>query len=300
MSPSHPRAVLQALLVTVLWASSWVLIKHGLDEIPALTFAGLRYSLAAGCLLPFLLLHRRVRADLRTLTRTDWLRLAALGLVLYTLTQGAQFVALAHLPAQTTSLLLSFTPVLVALAGIGLLGERPTARQWAGVGGFLTGTAIFLYPAHFPGDQRFGLTVAVIGVLANAGAVLLGRSVNRSHTISPLTVTALTMPIGALALLVAGVGSQGMPAISGTGWLIVAWLAVVNTAFAFTLWNVTQRTLSATESSVVMNTMLIQIAVLSWLFLGEPLGVKELTGLSVAAAGALLVQLAAAPKRRRP
>jgi drug/metabolite transporter (DMT)-like permease len=49
----HQQAVLQALLVTFLWSTSWVLIKIGLQDIPALTFAGLRYSLAFVCLLPF-------------------------------------------------------------------------------------------------------------------------------------------------------------------------------------------------------------------------------------------------------
>ena len=43
---SHSAAVLQALLVTFLWSTSWMLIKIGLHGIPALTFAGLRYSLA--------------------------------------------------------------------------------------------------------------------------------------------------------------------------------------------------------------------------------------------------------------
>ncbi|MDL1890548.1 DMT family transporter, partial [Nitrospirales bacterium NOB] len=62
---SHMRAVLQALFVTLLWSSSWVLIKQGLKDIPALTFAGLRYTLAFLCLLP---LAAR-RGDLRTLRR---------------------------------------------------------------------------------------------------------------------------------------------------------------------------------------------------------------------------------------
>ena len=49
------RARFQALFVTFLWSTSWVLIKIGLQDIPALTFAGLRYGLAFLCLLPFLL-----------------------------------------------------------------------------------------------------------------------------------------------------------------------------------------------------------------------------------------------------
>ena len=51
LSP-HVRAILQALFVTFLWSTSWVLIKLGLDAIPALTFAGTRYFLAFLVLLP--------------------------------------------------------------------------------------------------------------------------------------------------------------------------------------------------------------------------------------------------------
>ena len=52
---NHTKAIWQALLVTFLWSTSWVLIKFGLGEIPPLLFAGLRYGLAALILLPWLL-----------------------------------------------------------------------------------------------------------------------------------------------------------------------------------------------------------------------------------------------------
>ncbi|HXV99759.1 MAG TPA: EamA family transporter, partial [Anaerolineae bacterium] len=57
---AHLKTILQALLVTFLWSTSWVLIKFGLRDIPALTFAGLRYSLAFLCLLPFVLSRTRL------------------------------------------------------------------------------------------------------------------------------------------------------------------------------------------------------------------------------------------------
>ncbi|HYN90101.1 MAG TPA: EamA family transporter, partial [Ardenticatenaceae bacterium] len=79
LSP-HPRAVLQALFVTFLWATSWVLIKIGLREIPALPFAGLRYSLAFLVLLPFAF-RPAPRTALRGLSRGAWARLFLLGLL---------------------------------------------------------------------------------------------------------------------------------------------------------------------------------------------------------------------------
>jgi drug/metabolite transporter (DMT)-like permease len=65
---SHLRAVVQALFVVFLWATSWVFIKIGLEEIPALTFAGLRYVLAFLCLLPVVLFSRQ-RSSLSSISR---------------------------------------------------------------------------------------------------------------------------------------------------------------------------------------------------------------------------------------
>ena len=300
--PHHARAVLQALFVTFLWSTSWVLIKVGLEEIPALTFAGLRYALAFVLLTP-LLVRREARRALARLTRQEWLLLVALGLVMYTLTQGAQFLALDRLPAQTTSLVLSFSPVVVAFLGMALLAERPTALQGAGVLLFLVGAALFLLPAAFPAGQVVGLAIAVVGLFANAGAAGLGRFVNRDLALPAASVTLVSMGVGSVVLLGAGTAVQGLPELSLRGWAIVAWLAAVNTAFAFTLWNVTLRRLSAMESSIVNNTMLIQIALLAWVFLGESLGARQIAGLVVASLGTLVVQVGAgraAVHGRRP
>ncbi len=297
---SRTRAILQALFVTILWSSSWVLIKTGLDEIPALFFAGARYFLAFLVLLPFAFAQRGKGGVKVALSRQYLPKLVVLGLILYGLAQGAQFLALSYLPAQTTSLLLSFSPVLVAFLGAALLAERPTGQQWVGVGLYLIGAAIFLYPASFPAGQVLGVVIALVCLAANATASVLGREVNRTGALSAMSVTVVSMGVGAVALLAVGLITQGFPELSLRSWAIILWLAVVNTALAFTLWNMSLRTLSAIESSVINNTMLVQIAILAWIFLGESLGVKEILGLSLAAFGTLVVQLRLRAVRLRP
>lgn len=287
MARTRLFAVLQGLLVTFLWSTSWVLIKIGLEDIEPLPFAGLRYGLAFLILLPFALR----RGSLRGLSGSQWRALLLLGLVMYALTQGSQFLALAYLPAQTTSLVLSFTPALVALLGMTLLAEPMRPAQGWGILLYLAGAVLYFYPAALPGTQVVGLVVIGIGLLANAFAGILGRAVNRARDLGPLTVTVISMGFGSLLLLVTGVAVSGPPRLDLGGWGIVAWLALVNTAFAFTLWNHTLRTLSAMESSIINNTMLIQIAVLAWIFLGESLGPRQLVGLTIAATGILLVQI---------
>lgn len=287
---SHLRAILQALFVTFLWATSWVLIKIGLRDMPALTFAGLRYGLAFLCLLPFALRPAHL-ATLRGLSHQQWGQLILLGLLFYAVTQGAQFVGLAYLPAVTVSLLLNFTTIIVVLMGIVVLNERPTARQWCGVGLSILGVVIYFYPISFPTGQIIGLIVVGAGMLANSASAVLGRSINREGGLPPLIVTVVSMGIGAVVMLVAGVAIQGLPPLSLANWAVTGWLAVVNTAFAFTLWNHTLRTLTAMESSIINSTMLIQIAVLAWLFLKEPITGQEIAGMALAGAGALIVQV---------
>jgi drug/metabolite transporter (DMT)-like permease len=294
---SRLRAILQALLVTFLWSTSWVLIKFALTEIPPLTFAGLRYTLAFFILLPGLWNHKTA---IRGLSGKQWAKLAALGFTFYTLTQGGQFLTLNHLEAITFSLLLNFTTVLVAFFGVFTLREVPNPWQWAGILFFLIGVLVYFYPVFVPTGQALGLILAGITVCANAAASVLGRSVNRGNTIPPVAVTVISMGIGAILLLGTGLAVQGLPPLSWSSWAVIGWLAVVNTALAFTLWNITLRTLSAVESSIINNTMLIQIAVLAWLFLGEALTLVNVIGLCLAMVGVLIVQIAPILRKSDP
>jgi len=287
---SHRTSVFQALFVVFLWATSWVFIKVGLQNIPPLTFAGLRYTLAFLCLLIVLLVSPGKRALTAQLKRT-WVRLLLLGILFYTGTQGASFVALAYLPAVTVNLLWSFSSITVAILGIALLSERPTKFQWLGIMLTTLGAFIYFCPVSLPKTQVIGVLVALFGVLANAGSSILGRDVNRSGELPPLVVTVISMGIGSTALLTIGIRVEGFPVIGVQDWAIIAWLAVVNTAFAFTLWNHTLRTLSAMESSIINSTMLIWIPIFAILFLGERVTTREVIGLVAVGAGVLIVQL---------
>ena len=213
------------------------------------------------------------------------MRLSVLGVVFYSLTQGAQFVALAFLPAVTLSLILSFSPAAVALLGASFLGRtadsRPVARS---LHSFCSERSCTSSLSTLP-LQVIGLVVAVVGLLANSWASLLGRSVNRRGDLHPLLVTVVSMGIGSSLLLAVGFIVEGVPRLDLSGWGIVIWLAVINTALAFTLWNHTLRSLTAIESNLINNTMLIQIAILAWLFLGEPISAREGAGLILAVLG---------------
>ena len=293
--PGHVQAIALAALVTFLWSTSWVLIKFGLQDLDLapLSFAGLRYALAAAVLLP-LAWPGLVRAAPRSDGRGWLLRAAVLGVLLYAVAQGAQFAALDRLPAATVGLILASTPVVVALLSLRDADEGATRIQAVGVAVLAAGVVLYFGVAPVAASAVPALGIAAVGMVATALGARLGRELARDAIDAfggALGLTAVTMGIGASVLLTAGVLLEGVPRLDAGAWMVLGWLALVNTAFAFTVWNHTMRRLTAVESSVLNDLMLIQIALLAWFFLDETLDAPRIAGLLLALGGVLLVQL---------
>ncbi|MCJ7520274.1 MAG: DMT family transporter [Anaerolineaceae bacterium] len=284
------KATALALMVTFLWATSWVLVKLGLGDLPPVTFAGLRYFLAFLILLPFAFSGQK-RQEIKALTSFEWRNLVLLGLVYYTINQGAIFAALALLPAMAVSLILTFTSMVTAGIAIRTLGEKATWMQWVGILLNLTGAFLYFYPVDLLKHQWLGILLAFIGMLASSVSTVIGRKINRSGKISSVVITTISMGIGSIALLAAGLLTEKFPVFSAKDLLLLVVLAVVNTALAFTLWNKALQQLEAIEASVINNLVAFQIAVLAWVFLGERLSVPGIIGILLAVSGAILVQI---------
>lgn len=130
----------------------------------------------------------------------------------------------------------------------------------------------------------------------NTAGALLSRRINRGGRMNAFIVSTVSIGVGGIIMLVAGLVFYGMPVIQWEGSGLLVWLAVVNTAVAFPLWNYSLQTLTAMESNIISNTMLIYVAVLAYLFIGEGLTPQQVLGLVLTAVGAVLVQIQK-PKR---
>lgn len=268
------------------------MIKIGLKaNLPPVTFAGLRYTLAALCLVLFTLLNPIHRQTIQKLSPRVWRELIALGFIFYTLTQGAQFVSLASLPSATLSLLLNFSPVFIAFYGMVSRVNSTSSIQWGGILVTGIGALIYFLPLAIEKDQIPGLIAGLVALSANAASSIFGRYINTQDNLNPLVITSISMGSGGVMMLIIGIITQGIGTLQPTQWAIIGWLAIVNTALAFTLWNASLKTLTAVESSVINGTMLPQIAILAWIFLDEPLHGKEILGLVFVLVGTLIVQL---------
>jgi drug/metabolite transporter (DMT)-like permease len=127
-------------------------------------------------------------------------------------------------------------------------------------------------------------------MLANAISAILGRMINRVRTQSPLVITTLSMTFGSMSLLLWSLTSEGTPNITVLGAVYILWLAIVNTAFAFTLWNKVLRHLNATEVTIINGLMLPEIAIFAIIFLDEMPNVSEWIGIAVITVSGLAIQ----------
>lgn len=281
--PSRALALLEALLVSMVWGSSFILVKLALKDLGPLTIGGLRYFIGFACLLPFL------RRRNFSLTRAQWSRMALLGFSAYTLANGAMFWALRFLPAATGSFLMSLITVTVLFGGIVWLGEIPKRIQIIGICIVLAGMALFFSPGLKPGEP-VGLAIFMLALLGFTLFGLLSRVAVLDRPVGTLTLTALPLAIGGGLLLAIAMPFEGVPSASLGTWGLVLFLAAVNTALGYVLYNHSLQSLQAFEMNVLLNLSPVWTALLGWILLGETLTGTQWAGILVVLVGVLLVQ----------
>lgn len=262
-------AIIQALFVTTLWSSSFIIIKFGLGEIPPITYAALRYAFGSLILVILIVGQKEMRSELRNRSKRWWSALVFYGIIYIAITQGTQFLGLLYLPAITFSLILNMTPLLVLLLAIPWIGEKPSRLEFGLVIFGIIGVILYFFPLDFAGVSILGLVIAFVSLFANAMSSIVGRAVNRRRDTSPLIITGIMMSVGSVFLLAFSLMIEPLTPLSPVSWLNILWLAFVNTALAFTLWSRSQRVLRAIDMTLINSTMMPQIVILSIIFLGE-------------------------------
>lgn len=275
------RDGLLALAVTAVWGSNFVVIHAGLEHLPPLLFAALRFCAA---LVPAVFFLKR--------PNVPWRNLAAYGLfvgagqfgLLYMAMRGHITPGLASLVVQTQ---VFFTLALAAV----ISGERPSAHQMVALGVTLIGIAIIV--EHTDGSTTvLGLMLVLGAAAAWAASNIVVRA---TPAVNMLAYVVWASLFSAPPLLLLSVLFEGWPAIrtglveadAGT-WAAVAWQAVGNTLFGYAAWG----WLLARYPVATIAPMALLVPVsgmgASALILGEPLADWKLIAAAFVMAGLAL------------
>ncbi len=281
---------LTALVVVLVWASTFVLTKNAYEELRPLAFTFVRF--AGIILVAFAALALRSRgrdsAARWRIDRADLPRFLASGLLGYTGYQLGFTLGLAHTSPFSSSLMIAMMP-LVSLVIVAAMGERQTPLVWAGAVIALAGVALFL--SNRSGDSgllgnilSFGAAVsfACYGVISRP----LVRKY-RAETFSAFSTLAGGIPLMLIAAPEA-IG-QDWGRISASSWLVVAYMTVFPVYLAYMLWNwaIARRGVGITGWNMLVPVV---SGVLAVLFYGESFGPLKLVGGALALFGLILMR----------
>lgn len=282
------RALL--VLIALIWAVSWPVIKIGISTVPPLWFACLRYVIAAGCLFAFVASRRALFFP----PRSDWSLVAVSAVLQLSAYSALTGIALTVLPPGRASVLAFSTPIWVVPLAAWWLDERLSLSGILGVVLGIAGVVVIAAPSLHAGDRQF-LSYALLAGAAGAWAISIvfvraHRFAASALDLAPwqmLTAAGILLP---LALIVEGLP----PRIDSSGAASLAYVGPIATAFAY--WGVVEAGRHFPASTVSMALLAAPgLGILiSALTLGEEVGVSLTAGAVMIAVG---IRLATRPAR---
>lgn len=285
--PSVAKAVGLAVGASLLWAVAIVLVKIGLEDIPRLTFASLRYVVGAITLFGWRM--ATVGRGGSSIPASLWRWLVGLGVLLYGVVPAAQFISLDLVEAVTFNFVFQAgIPLVLALLAGAVLKEATSRWEWLGVA-IVVGGVFMFYPALPKGDEAVGILLAGLAAVGIGGSNLLQRFVMRTRTISALDATLIPMTLGSVGLFVVAMIVEPLPQLEGTEVLLILLLGVVNTALAFTMWHHAMRTLNALHAGIIASAQVVEVPVFAFIIIGEALTFGRIVGSIAVLVGILAV-----------
>jgi drug/metabolite transporter (DMT)-like permease len=287
-------AALYGLLV-VIWSSTWVAIKIGLEDSPPLLGAGIRFALAGLLLLGIASAWRRP-------LRTD-LRLAAvMALLPFALAYGLVYWGEQYIPSGLAAVLFGVMPLYTALLGAVLLPDEPLrARLVVGILVAIGGLALAFAESADSGHPELAVAGAAALALSPLGAALGNIAQKlRAGTLDAVVLNGWAMLGGGLALLSAsGLGEDwGELALTAEAIGSIAYLAVVGSAVTFVGLTVLLRQISAQAMSFLALLLPFGALLFGAVLYGEDITWRALGGAALVGAGLLLAQGVRRARRR--
>jgi drug/metabolite transporter (DMT)-like permease len=291
-----PRSLvwtLYACLVAI-WSSTWVAIKIGLEDLPPLLGAGIRFALAgAGLLAVARLMGRSLRTDPRLAAVLALLPFAAAyGLIYW----GEQYV-----PSGLAAVLFGVMPLYSAmLAAVMLAGEPLRARLLLGIAIALAGLSLAFGESLELGEGRYALAAAIACAAAPLASAIGNVAIKRSG--GPLDAVVLNgwamLAGGALLLAVSALAEAREVTWSARAVGSIAYLAVIGSAVPFVTLTILLRELPAVTMSYV--TLLLPFGALAFgaALYDEPVTAPAVAGAALVAGGLLVAQWHLLPRRR--
>ncbi len=290
MSPSLGTRVMPLLFV-LLWSTGFLGAKFGLPHAEPLTFLSIRYALV---ILLMSAIAFAMRAPWPRAPR-QILHIGVAGVLVQAVYLGGVFTSIHHgLPAGVSALVVGMQPLLTACGAGLLLGERVSARQWAGlVLGFVGVTLVVSNKASIgatdPAALWAMLLPAVVALLAITVGTLYQKRFCPAFDLRTGSVVQF-VPSLILTLFLATQFETMQVAWTGDFLFALGWLVLVLSLGAISLLNLLIRSGSAVNVASLFYLTPAFTALFAWGLFDERLTGTALVGMAVAVTGVWLAR----------
>ena len=282
------RNVVHFLLLCLIWGTTWIGIKAGVESVPPLLFAGTRFMVAGAVLL----VASAANGTLHV-ARRDWPRMAGVSLLLIALCYGPLFWGMLYVDSGTAAVLeMSLTPIALMCFAL-LLGEEVfDQRRLGAIVLGVVGLFILFGPTAYAGwsggsgtMRGWGAVGVSVAALTYGWGSVLARPLLRSYP--SLVVAGLTTFLGGSGLLSASLAIEpgALQALSGrwgtwawSGWIF---LVLFGSLFGYTIYMRLLRDIGATRAGTYAFVSPVIAVVLGVLFFGEPIHGLDIAGMIV-------------------
>ncbi|HEV7746666.1 MAG TPA: EamA family transporter [Pyrinomonadaceae bacterium] len=279
------------LLLCLIWGSTWLFIKLGLDDLPPFIFAGIRFVIAAAIL--FVIIKARRLSLPRA--RADWVLLAITGVLSFSFNYGLVFWGEQYVSSGLAALLQAMIPAFgLVIAHFYLPGERMTPLKISGIVMGVAGVGVvFSNQLTIAGSRALaGCAALVFGSACAAYANVLVKA--RGSRLDPAILAGGQMVFGLVPLLLAGFLTEGNPLqLHWSRMAVIAlfYLAIVGSVVAFLSYYWLVQHMDVTKTMLIALVTPVIAVALGVIVLHEELNWRTFAGGAMIMSGIGLVVL---------
>jgi len=290
MDKPNIRAYIAWIAICILWGTTYLFIRIGVESIPPMLFAGFRWIIAGSILITILKISGKQLPK-----KSDLIHIAIIGIALLGFGNGLVVVGEQYIESGLAALLITTVPFW--MVGVESFLPKGQKLNWMVITGLIIGSlGVGLI---FGGDLKYIFeTKYLLGVLSILGAVVawsLGSVYSKYKKVSvhPLMSASVQMLMaGSLQILLGSVlGEFSVLHFTQSGIMSLAYLVVFGSIFGYGsyIYAIEHLPLSLVSTYAYVNPIIALI--LGWIFLNEQLSVFTLIAAVVIIIGVVLVKI---------
>jgi len=270
---------LMLIAMSIVWGLNFTAIKGAVSEFQPLTFNTIRFGISSLFLLGLLWLRERSIG----VHRKDLARFVLLAIIGNTAYQMFFINGIALTTATNSALILATTPIFIILFGALLNVEKVTSRIVQGVILSFIGVVMIVLGTGnsltFSNQSLLGDLLIVANPICWSIYTVLSKPMLKEY--SPLKLTAVTMAIGAVPLVLVGIpslGTQNWAEISTSSWVGLGFSAFLAIGLGYVIWYTGVSRIGSAKTSLYDNLVTVFAVASAWIILSESMTWIQILG----------------------